>query len=170
MSEGQSPRAVRPAPSTKSSGGGSSGLLILAVAGVLCGGVVALAFTGREDDRSSATLEPETMGDVIDEAELRAAAAPAAPMTLAAASQSISIEMYSATWCSACARARQWMSAEGISYQEIDVDRRTDAMGQLSVLNPRRTLPTFDIDGQVLVGFDQVALTGAIDGAARRRR
>lgn len=170
MSEGQSPRAVRPAPSSKSSGGGSSGLLILAVAGVLCGGVVALAFTGREDDRSSATLEPETLGDVIDEAEVAAAAAPGTPMTLAAASQAITIEMYSATWCSACARARQWMSAEGISYQEIDVDRRTDAMGQLSVLNPRRTLPTFDIDGQVVVGFDQVALTGAIDGAARRHR
>lgn len=169
MSEGQSPRAVRPAPSSKSTGGGSSGLVILAVAGVLCGAVVALAFSGREDDRSSATLEPETVGDVIDEAEAHAAAAPV-PMTLAAASQSISIEMYSATWCSACARARQWMSAEGISYQEIDVDRRTDAMGQLSVLNPRRTLPTFDIDGQVLVGFDQIALTGAIDGAARRHR
>jgi glutaredoxin len=99
-------------------------------------------------------------------------------MTLATASQSISIEMYTATWCSACQAAHRWMDHEGIAYHEIDVDRHSDAISQLSVLNPRRTLPTFDIDGQVLIGFDQVALTSAIiasstsprrlDGAARR--
>jgi glutaredoxin len=62
------------------------------------------------------------------------------------------------------------MDREGIAYHEIDVDQQRDAISALSTLNPQRTLPTFDVDGQVLVGFDQVALTSAIDGAARRHR
>lgn len=141
---------------------------------MLSGGVIALAFSGSEE-RSQPTL-----ADEVDFAEARAAAPtavapavvepalPAAPMTLASASQSISIEMYSATWCQACQAAHRWMDQEGIAYHTIDVDRQASAQAQLSMLNPHRTLPTFDIDGQVLVGFDQVALTSAIDGAARR--
>ncbi|MBX7191988.1 MAG: glutaredoxin family protein [Sandaracinaceae bacterium] len=90
-----------------------------------------------------------------------------APMTLAAASETVSIEMYSATWCTACSRAKAWLREQNIQYHEIDVDQRSGAMGQLAVLNPRRTLPTFDVQGQVLVGFEPDALAGAIRGAAR---
>jgi glutaredoxin len=79
----------------------------------------------------------------------------------------VSIEMYSAAWCSACSRAKAWMRDQNISYHEIDVDQRTGAMGQLAVLNPRRTLPTFDVQGEVLVGFEPGALESAIRGAAR---
>ena len=91
-------------------------------------------------------------------------------MTLASASQSISIEMYTAVWCQACQAAHRWLESEHIAYHDIDVDRQPGSITQLQVLNPHRTLPTFDVDGQVLVGFDQVALTSAIDGAARRHR
>ncbi|MFO0685307.1 MAG: glutaredoxin family protein [Sandaracinus sp.] len=157
--------AENPAPKTSS----SATWILLAGAAVLCGGVIALAFSGNEE-RSQPTL-----ADEVDYAVPAAAPAveppappPAAPMTLATASQSISIEMYSATWCQACQAAHRWMDQEGIAYHTIDVDRQASAQAQLSMLNPHRTLPTFDIDGQVLVGFDQVALTSAIDGAARR--
>lgn len=159
--------AETPAPKTSS----STTWIALAAAALLSGGVIALAFSGNEE-RSQPTL-----ADEVDFAEAPAAAVapavaepalPAAPMTLATASQSISIEMYSATWCQACQAAHRWMDQEGIAYHTIDVDRQASAQAQLSMLNPHRTLPTFDIDGQVLVGFDQVALTSAIDGAARR--
>jgi hypothetical protein len=59
------------------------------------------------------------------------------------------------------------MRDQNISYHEIDVDQRPGAMGQLAVLNPRRTLPTFDVQGEVLVGFEPGALESAIRGAAR---
>jgi glutaredoxin len=94
-------------------------------------------------------------------------AEPRGEVSLAAASETVSIEMYSAAWCSACSRAKAWMREQNISYHEIDVDQRSGAMGQLAVLNPRRTLPTFDVQGQVLVGFEPGALATAIRGAAR---
>jgi len=88
------------------------------------------------------------------------------PVSLAAASESVSIEMYSAAWCTACSRAKEWLRAQGVSYHEVDVDQRSGAMAQLQVLNPRRTLPTFDVQGQVLVGFQPDQLETAIRGAA----
>lgn len=162
-------RPVEP-PAGKSS---SLTWVVLAVAAVLSGGVIALAFSGGEE-RSEITLADEVdFAEAPPPARDPGAIAPAViptdvPMTLATASQSISIEMYSATWCQACQAAHRWMDQEGIAYHTIDVDRQASAQAQLSMLNPHRTLPTFDIDGQVLVGFDQVALTSAIDGAARR--
>lgn len=88
--------------------------------------------------------------------------------TLADASRGVSIEMYSAAWCSACGRAKTWMQTQGISFHEVDVDRRAGAMAQLQMLNPRSSLPTFDVDGQVVVGFQEARLRTAIDDAARR--
>lgn len=142
---------------------------VMAGAAVLSGGVLALALGGAPERSQPSLAEvPEIVvpGVVADRPEPVADG----PMSLADASQSISIEMYSAAWCQACQAAHRWMDQEHIAYHTIDVDRHTDAIAQLSVLNPRRTLPTFDVDGQVLVGFDQIALTSAIDGAARRHR
>lgn len=91
-----------------------------------------------------------------------------APITLASASRMVPIEVYTATWCSACASAERWMDDNDIAYSEIDVDRNPGARDQLLALNPRRTLPTFDVAGDVLVGFDPSRLGAAIEGAARR--
>lgn len=93
---------------------------------------------------------------------------PVADESLAAASRRVPIELYSATWCSACATAHRWLDANDIRYEEIDVDRRPGAREQLTALNPRRSLPTFDIDGDVLVGFDPGRVGSAITTAAAR--
>lgn len=169
MSEDKPSSSVaRPVETTSPSGGSNATWIVLAGAAVVCGGVIALAFSGQAEHPRP------TLADEVDLAERpatevdQAPIIPDAPMTLASASQSISIDMYTATWCQACQAAHRWMDREGIAYHEIDVDRQSDAIAQLSMLNPRRTLPTFDVDGQVLVGFDQIALTSAIDGAARR--
>jgi glutaredoxin len=90
-------------------------------------------------------------------------------MTLGEASGHVSIEMYSAAWCSACGRAKAWMREQGIRYREIDVDHGQGAMAQLQMLNPRRTLPTFDVGGEVLVGFAEPQLASAINSHARAR-
>lgn len=94
--------------------------------------------------------------------------APEGARTLADASRVVSIEMYSAAWCEACGRAKAWMRDQDIAFHEVDVDRRAGALAQLTTLNPRRSLPTFDVDGHVVVGFDEPRLRTAIDEAARR--
>lgn len=135
----------------------------LTLAAALSIGVLVLAMrSGSSDAQESASIvaEPTAPSTGV----LPAVVHP--PSTLAAASETVSIEMYSASWCSACSRAKEWMRSQNISYHEIDVDQRSGAMGQLAVLNPRRTLPTFDVQGEVLVGFQPDALATAIRGAA----
>jgi glutaredoxin len=141
----------------------------LTMAAALC--VAVLAFAVRSGSTAHA---PGEAAAIVPEGApstgvVRAAGerAPSAPESLATASASVSIEMYSAAWCSACSRAKAWMREQGITYHEVDVDQRSGAMAQLQVLNPRRTLPTFDVQGQVLVGFEPDRLATAIRGAAR---
>jgi len=133
---------------------------------VICGGVIALAFSGQAERSSASSVAVQPVAEEIAADPIPAI--PDAPMSLADASQSISIEMYTASWCQACQAAHRWLDQEHIAYHEIDVDRQASAISQLGTLNPRRTLPTFDVDGTVLIGFDQVALTSAIGVAARR--
>ncbi len=148
-------------------------LWALTMVGALC--VAVLAFAMRSGGSSSAghgeiAPEPEApstgLVHVEPAGQARAPQADGTPVTLAAASETVSIEMYSAAWCTACSRAKEWLRSQNISYHEIDVDQRTGAMGQLAVLNPRRTLPTFDVQGEVLVGFQPDRLATAIRGAA----
>lgn len=142
---------------------------------VAIAGVVGMAASSRRGSATDSVIVAEPAG-------VPSAAAPAgepnahpprpmpAPATLADASRVVSIEMYSAAWCQACSRAKAWMREQNITFHEVDVDRRAGALAQLQMLNPRSSLPTFDIDGHVVVGFDEPRLRTAIDEAARRPR
>lgn len=143
--------------------------VLAAAAAVSLGVLVMAASSGRTASSGGHVDELVAEPSAPSTGVLRAAPAPRAgeAVSLAAASESVSIEMYSAAWCTVCSRAKAWMREQNISYHEIDVDQRSGAMGQLAVLNPRRTLPTFDVQGQVLVGFQPDALASAIRGAAR---
>ena len=163
--ETQVARATLPPPAHS---GSTTWILVTCVA-LVCGGVLALAVGGEDHARAAEVIEIAREVP-LDQPVALPAAHVEGPITLAAASEAVSIEMYSATWCGACAHARRWLGEQGITYHEIDVDTRADAMGQLSMLNPRRTLPTFDIDGDVVIGFDSGRLSSTIEGAARRHR
>lgn len=96
--------------------------------------------------------------------------APEGTPTLADASQRVAIEMYTASWCSSCAQAKTWLRQQGIAYQEVDIDAREGARSQLRMLNPRGSIPTFDIEGEVLVGFRPERIASLITTAAERHR
>ena len=143
-------------------------LWALTAVGALCVAVLAFAMrSGGSATTPEAEIVPEAGAPSTGLVHVEPSPAPrAGPVSLAAASETVSIEMYSAAWCTACSRAKEWLRSQNISYHEIDVDQRTGAMGQLAVLNPRRTLPTFDVQGEVLVGFQPDRLATAIRGAA----
>lgn len=156
--------------------------IVVPLAALTVSGVLGMALFGggvREPEPSRGTLSggpgverpAGTPGPSLAPSPPPSAApiAAAAPMTLASASRMVPIEVYTASWCTACATAERWMDANDIAYSEIDVDRNAGARAQLVALNPRRTLPTFDVAGDVLVGFDPGRLGAAIEGAARRR-
>jgi glutaredoxin len=100
------------------------------------------------------------------------AAPPAAPAIAAADAglQDVQVVMYSASWCSACQQAKAWMAAHRIAFEERDIDATTEYVQQLRLLNPSMSIPTFDIDGDVMVGFNRLQLTLMLRRAVLRWR
>lgn len=86
-----------------------------------------------------------------------------------AALDEVRIEMYATTWCGSCRRARAYLDFNGIAYTEYDIDQDEAAKERLSKLNPRRSIPTFQIDDIVQIGFSPESLEYKLNQAARKR-
>ncbi len=73
------------------------------------------------------------------------------------------IVMYCTSWCPDCRRARQWLADHGLEYREVDINATPGATDQLRQWTggPLVT-PTFDIDGRIIVDFDETALRQAL--------
>jgi len=82
---------------------------------------------------------------------------------------SIPIVMYATSWCGVCAAARGYMKTHDIPYTERDVEREADAQLSCISINPRCSVPTFDVDGLVMVGFRGRRLDALIERATDLR-
>jgi glutaredoxin len=76
--------------------------------------------------------------------------------------------MYSTTWCGVCRSARAYLNANNMRYTEYDVEANAAARAEHRRLNPAGGVPTFDIGGEVLVGFSDRGFERALDAAAAR--
>lgn len=81
----------------------------------------------------------------------------------------VSITMYVTHWCPVCVKARQWLQERGIRYTEVDVESSDNGRDKHRRLNPRGSVPTLEIEGQVLIGFSAVKVQRAIIQAAQRK-
>ncbi|MFK7991928.1 MAG: glutaredoxin family protein [Sandaracinaceae bacterium] len=97
---------------------------------------------------------------------LLSACAPRVPPATAAQRAQVRVTLYTTAWCPVCTRARAWLHQRGIPFRELDVERRPSAAARHAMLNPARTVPTFDIEGRVLVGFVASDVRTAIDRVA----
>jgi glutaredoxin len=87
---------------------------------------------------------------------------------VAEAERSVQIDLYGEGWCPSCRKARAWLDANSVPYTYRDT---SDAVNKhtMRALNPNSTIPTIDVDGQVLVGFSATALRASIRRAAEAR-
>jgi glutaredoxin len=88
---------------------------------------------------------------------------------LASARRNVDITMYSTSWCHACKQARAYMQEKNIAFTDYDVEHDAAARTQAHALNPRGSVPTISIDGDVMVGFSPISLESRIESAAQRR-
>lgn len=69
------------------------------------------------------------------------------------ARNAVGIVVYTTSWCGVCSTARDHMRQRRIAFVERNVGARPDWKRKLGALNPKNTVPTFDIDGLVMIGF-----------------
>jgi glutaredoxin len=109
----------------------------------------------------------EAQASMAEDDERARRRSPAQRAATATGGGPVAITMYSASWCHVCSSARTYLLGAGIPFTERDIDDDPSARATLLGLNPRGSVPTFDIGGRTMVGFSAESLNGAI-AAARR--
>jgi glutaredoxin len=91
---------------------------------------------------------------------------PLPPMAHAdARSGSVRIVMYRAPWCYVCDRARDFLGVDVVELIELDVESDPQAQRAWAARNPMQTLPTFEVRGEIIVGFSPYDLEHAVRDA-----
>jgi glutaredoxin len=71
------------------------------------------------------------------------------------------VKLYSDTICPVCKELERFLSEKGVEYEKINVDE--DPEGEEAFLKlGSDILPVLDIEGTVVVGFDQEAVEKAL--------
>ena len=95
----------------------------------------------------------------IDPTAAKAAAAPSPAEETPVELPADGVVLYCTKWCPSCRRARNYFRENGIEFTEVDVTTVKGAAEQVMAwANGNRTTPTFNIDGEVLVDWNEAAL------------
>lgn len=67
------------------------------------------------------------------------------------------VVLYCTRWCPSCVKARKWLFEHQIEFVEVNVGTSGKAAEQIKKwTGGTRTTPTLDIDGTIIVGWDQI--------------
>jgi glutaredoxin len=92
-----------------------------------------------------------------------------AAQLLEAARSRVKVILYTTERCTRCTEARSHLIAQGIYPTERDIDKDAKARARHRALTRKGGLPTLEVDGKVLVGFQPERLDKAIQRAATVR-
>jgi glutaredoxin len=81
----------------------------------------------------------------------------------------VKIVMYSASWCGICIRARRYFLAHHLAFEEHDIERDAAARAHHRTIDPSGSVPTIEIDHQLLVGFSVRSFEQALEAAVQER-
>jgi glutaredoxin len=89
---------------------------------------------------------------------------------LRAAMQATPIVMYSASWCGVCRKAKAFLSANGLRYQEIDADETPGGWDKIAALSGRRAVPLIIVDGEMTrAGLSPSEIMQSVSRSVERR-
>ncbi len=78
------------------------------------------------------------------------------------AQQPVHVIVYTTSWCPSCRAAKSWLQKNGVAYEERDIEASRTYAAQMRALNPRGSIPTFDVEGDVNVGFSSSWLVATL--------
>ncbi|MCC6383510.1 MAG: hypothetical protein IT304_13465, partial [Dehalococcoidia bacterium] len=68
----------------------------------------------------------------------------------------------SARWCRYCAKARNWLVANGVAYCEYDIERSATGAARYAA-SRLDVIPQIFVADHLIVGFDEQALERALE-------
>jgi len=70
----------------------------------------------------------------------------------------MSVKVYSTPTCPWCTVAKNYLKSKNIEFDDIDVSRDREAAVEMIQKSGQRGVPVIDIDGNIIVGFNQAAI------------
>ncbi|MGH2775093.1 MAG: glutaredoxin family protein [Actinomycetota bacterium] len=78
-----------------------------------------------------------------------------------------SVTMFTTVWCGYCRRLERQMTEAGIAFRKVDIDAHQDCGDRIeAATGGHRTVPTIEIEGELLVNPSIAQVTAAVRGAA----
>ena len=72
------------------------------------------------------------------------------------------IKVYGTPTCPWCTKAKTFLKDKGIKFTDVDVSKDRDAAEEMMEKSGQMGVPVLDINGTVIVGFDQGAIEQAL--------
>jgi glutaredoxin 3 len=89
---------------------------------------------------------------------------------LTSALRATPITMFTTDWCPVCQRARAFLTENGMTFTERDIDRDERARDELKRRTGKSSIPTIEVDGKLLEpGFSEGAVMAAVAASVKRR-
>jgi glutaredoxin len=131
---------------------------VLALFAALSLGLISHVRRGSAEDRYAAARAAQGGASV--------GASPRSPQAERAP---VAIDVYRTSWCPACEMATAYMRKAGIAFLEHDVEHDPAAAAVARRLNPRGSVPTIDVAGTVLIGWNPEQFESVRQQAESRR-
>ncbi|MBI5066318.1 AAA family ATPase [Candidatus Woesearchaeota archaeon] len=78
------------------------------------------------------------------------------------------VTVYSLPTCPACVRLKNYLGDKGINFEDIDVSEDSKAGNEIMERTGQNRFPVSEIDGKLIVGFDQAKIESALGKKAKK--
>jgi len=67
----------------------------------------------------------------------------------------MTVKVYSTPTCPWCTVAKKYLASKNVKFEEVDVSKSREAAFEMVKKSGQRGVPVLDINGNIIVGFDQ---------------
>jgi len=84
------------------------------------------------------------------------------PISKKPAQQKARVELYSASWCGFCKKAKSFFQSKGVPVTEYDIDKDKEAASRLKAIDSSMAIPYALVNGQPIRGYDELVYEAAL--------
>ena len=70
----------------------------------------------------------------------------------------MSVKVYSTPTCPWCTAAKKYLTSKNVAFEDLDVSKNREAAMEMIQKSGQRGVPVIEINGNVIVGFDQATI------------
>ena len=77
--------------------------------------------------------------------------------------EDVTVKVYSTSTCPWCTTAKEFLKKNKVKFEDINVGEDQAAAQEMMEKSGQMGVPVIDIDGQIIIGFDEAKLKKALE-------